>query len=249
MFQAEMTKNKYAADNLLFWSMPRADDVTVNSGSRKAAESMARNNGLVTLSMLYPDRDTVMAKIDNFGKGIVTQQEQERAVLSLLNKHWKRASRAFARIATGTARVILAGPATDGTTWPNNDDFFVKYEWSILIGADPKYRGSGVTKIYRYEKVLDADSTNPEAPAFFAQYALIWSQAKGVIPQAQIKLLKGKRVSTSDEGGDEVPIPPKGAGGGSSGAGAGTVDPRPQKGVQTNAIDDEEEDPDEDNDE
>jgi hypothetical protein len=243
LFLSEMKKNNYAADNLLFWSMHRPDDATMMSGSRKAAESMAKANGLVTLSMLYPDRDTVVGKIENFGAGIINEEQREQEVLKLLNKHWKRASRAFARIATGTARVILAGSPTDGTDWPNPNDFFVLYEWAILIGADTKYPGNGVTEIYRYEKVQDVDPKSIEAPAYFGQYALIWSKAKGVIPKDKIKLLKSKRSSTSDEGGT---APPSGTKPASPKPGPGTVDPRPEKGVQT---EDEEEDPDEDNDE
>lgn len=186
-FQQAMTANNFAADNLLFWSEPKpnSDDL----GSRRAAESMARNNGMVTLAMLYPTRDEVINALHD-GKS-----DDEAALL--VNEHWKRASRAFARCAEGTVRVILSGSPRDGTNWPNESDFFVKYEWPILIGEDTKRSNGGVKEIYRFEKVMDTSTEG--AKGFFGKYALIWSAAKGVIPQNKIKLLDTKSSQHEEE--------------------------------------------------
>ena len=179
-FYAKMSEDPDIANKkqkLLFWSFgPPSNFMDPSYSSQKQALKWATTGNVVTLRKLLPDDffKEIVNKFALVGSRPETPTQLEQIM-------WKRASRAFSRHAQGIVRVILTDDCTKGSRFPVIEDYWVKYEWPILIGNEGNNKD--VTEIWRYEA---DDKYWDQAQGCYTKYAVIWKKEGGTIPRPQV---------------------------------------------------------------
>ncbi|RMZ85639.1 hypothetical protein DV737_g618, partial [Chaetothyriales sp. CBS 132003] len=160
------------SQRLLFWSLSTPGDISNQKklSSELAAQKWATKGDVFWLRHLLPQ-----AYIQEMIKSWALAGTTPGTPSQLNEIFWERASKAFSRCAKGVVYVILTGPCTDGDKFPVPEDYWAKYEWPILTGAQGN--NNEVTEIRRYE----ADGPWDEENNCYTKYAVIWTKTGGVV--------------------------------------------------------------------